>query len=84
MVDTVTNNINALGTEQERLYQRGAWTYRLNRTQQSRLRNEMRLLLEDTDSKAREIIEKYEDTFASSNQITAGISLFYFEESAKH
>lgn len=81
MVDTVTGNIEALGTGGDRLYQRGAWTYRLNRELRSDLRNEMRALLEDTDSKARTIIEKNEDKFANSNQITAGVSLFYFEES---
>jgi hypothetical protein len=84
MVDTVTNNIDALGTEQERLYQRGAWTYRLNKCLKSQLRAELRSLLERTDLEARGLIEKYEDTFASPDQITAGISLFYFEESTKH
>jgi hypothetical protein len=84
MVDTVTNNISALGTEQERLYQRGAWTYRLNKTLKSQLRGELRSLLEKTDLKARKLIEKYEDTFVSPNQITAGVSLFYFEESIKN
>jgi hypothetical protein len=82
MVDTVTRNINALGSEEERLYQRGAWTYRLSMDLQPKLRAEMRKLLEQTDSEAREIIEKYEETFTTPDHLTAGISLFYFEETS--
>ena len=80
MVDTVTTNIDALGTNEDRLYQRGAWTYRLNKHLKPGLRAEMRSLLEHTDSQARELIEKYEDAFAGPDQMTAGVSLFYFEE----
>lgn len=80
MVDTITHNIDSIDTEQERLYQRGAWTYRLNPNNKAKLRAELKKLLEQTDSKARTIISKHEDNFTSSNQITSGISLFYFEE----
>lgn len=80
MVDTVTGNILALDSGQERLYQRGAWTYRLSKQNRSAVRAELRQLLEYTDTKAREIIEQYEDPYVRSDQITAGISLFYFEE----
>jgi hypothetical protein len=82
MVDTVTTNISALDTGEDRLYQRGAWTYRLNEQNKSGLRTELRNLLEKTDSTAREIIEKYEVSYNSPNQITAGVSIFYFEETA--
>jgi hypothetical protein len=80
MVDTVTSNIIALDNGEERLYQRGAWTYRLNEQNKSDLRTELRNLLEKTDSMARKIIEKYEDSYDNPNQITAGVSSFYFEE----
>ena len=83
LVDTVTKNILALDSGQERLYQRGAWTYRLSEQNKSALRAELRGLLECTDTKARAIIERHEDPFVKSDQITAGLSLFYFEESTQ-
>jgi len=81
MVDTVTRNIGALESGDERFYQRGAWTYRLDPKHQANLRSELRALMESTDRQARRIIEGYESPIANSDQITAGVSLFYFEES---
>ena len=80
LTDTVTKNICASETDGERLFQRGAWTYRLQREDQSALRNELNQLLDETDQSARAIIEKYEDKNAYAGQLTAGVSLFYFEE----
>jgi hypothetical protein len=37
-------------------------------------------LLENTDRQARIIIEKYIDKSSNSEQLTAGVSYFYFEE----
>lgn len=80
MVDTITHNIRSLESGHDRLYQRGAWTYRLNVKNRDNLKSQLKKLLEETDSKARVLIEKQEENFASSDQITAGVSLFYFEE----
>jgi hypothetical protein len=80
MVDTVTKNISALETGDERLYQRGAWTYRLNPSNQAGLREALRTFMESRDAEARQIIERYEDAFTNPDQITAGVSFFYFEE----
>jgi hypothetical protein len=81
MVDTITRNIISIESGKERFYQRGAWTFRLNESNKEALRSDLKILLENTDSKARTIIEKYEEKFPSAYQITAGISSFYFEES---
>lgn len=80
MVDTIAYNIKSLESGNDRLYQRGAWTYRLNVKNRDKLKNQLKKLLENTDTKARSLIENQEDKFVSSDQITAGISLFYFEE----
>jgi hypothetical protein len=81
MVDTVTKNIIALEDGSERLYQRGAWTYRLGPRNQMKLRAALRTLLENADAEARLIIEKHEDPRINAEHLTAGVSLFYFEES---
>jgi hypothetical protein len=83
LIDTVTRNINALESGEERFYQRGAWTYRLSEGDKSQLRAELRSLMEETDVEARKIIEKYESPYDDSSQMTAGISQFYFEETSR-
>jgi len=80
MLDTVIHNVESLDTGAERLYQQGAWTYRLSPCNQQQIRNSLRQLLAETDKKARKIFTKYEDKNAASEQITSGVSLFYFEE----
>ena len=81
MLDTVIHNVESLDTGAGRLYQQGAWTYRLSPRNREMVRNSLRQLLAETDKKARDIFSKYEDINASPEQITSGISLFYFEES---
>lgn len=80
LVDTVVNNISGVNTKSDPLYQQGAWTLRLNPENRDPLRNALRKVLERTDKEARKTIEKYEDETASTGQITAGVSVFYFEE----
>ena len=80
LTDTVINNINALETGGDRLFQRGAWTYQLNPDNKNKLRQDLNLLFEKTDKSARRIIKQYEEETSSSDYITAGVSFFYFEE----
>jgi hypothetical protein len=82
LAETVTKNIRSLDTEEERLFQRGAWTFKLNERNQLKLRSELNFLLEKTDQAARKIIKKHEESSTAAHQITAGVSLFYFEETA--
>jgi hypothetical protein len=80
LTDTVTKNITALEVGGDRLFQRGAWTYQLNPDNKGELRRDLNILLEKTDQNARNIIKKYEEEIPSSDQITAGVSFFYFED----
>ncbi len=84
MTDTITNNIQALEKGEDRLYQRGAWTYRLSPENREELRDKLKKLLTSTDKKARSIISEHEDKFPNAAQITAGVSMFYFEERDKN
>ena len=81
MLDTVIHNVESPDTGADRLYQQGAWTYRLSPDNREAARQDLRELLTDTDAKARKIISQYEDKNTNPEQITSGISLFYFEES---
>ncbi len=80
LFDTISHNINSLEAGGERFYQRGAWTYRLGHENRMALQSELRNLLERTDETAREIIKEHEEKYDSQKLITAGVSLFYFEE----
>ncbi len=80
LVDTIAHNLTAPTENGESFYQRGCWTNRLDKNDRQKLRKLVRGFLEKTDEKARKIMKPFEQGVVSDNQITAGVSLFYFEE----
>ncbi len=80
LVDTITHNLNALAQGRESFYQKGCWTNRLDRKQSEKLRKIIKKFLLKTDENARKIIKPFEQDVIHRSQITAGISMFYFEE----
>ncbi|MFV1977332.1 MAG: DUF6502 family protein [Candidatus Scalindua sp.] len=80
LATTVSHNIKNAESETLRFYQRGCWTYRLNRKNQNEFRNAMLNFLHEIDKKAKDAIFPFEDNNELSDQLTAGISMFYFEE----
>jgi len=80
LVDTIAHNLIAPTKNGESFYQRGCWTNRLDKSDRKKLRELVRKFLAETDEKARKIIKPFEQDTVSSNQVTAGVSLFYFEE----
>jgi len=80
LVDTIAYNLVAPLENGESFYQRGCWTNRLNKNDRNKLRGLIKKFLSETDEKARKIIKPFEQDVVSHDQITAGISLFYFEE----
>lgn len=80
LMDTVFHNINALETGEDLWFQRSAWTRRLAFANQSEFRLGMRKILNDTEEVARDLLSKYEESIPEPGQLTAGFSLFYFEQ----
>ena len=80
LATTVNHNIVNAGSETSRFYQRGCWTYRLNKKNQSEFRKAMLDFLHEVDRKSKDAIFPFEDNNEQSDQLTAGISMFYFEE----
>lgn len=80
LVDTITHNLNASAESGEPFYQQGCWTNRLNKEDSGKLRELVRVFLLESDERARKIISPYEQSEAGIDQVTAGISMFYFEE----
>ncbi len=82
LVDTIAHNLSTTPDSGESFYQRGCWTNRLKKSDATKLRALIRKFLSKTDEKARKIMKPFEQETTSSDQITAGISFFYFEESS--
>ncbi len=80
LLDTITHNLLAPAQGDGAFYQRGCWTNRLSKEDREQLREMTRQFLSKLDEKARELIRPYERDSVSNEQITAGISMFYFEE----
>jgi hypothetical protein len=84
LVDTITHNLNASAESGEPFYQQGCWTNRLKKEDSRKLRELVRVFLQESDERARKIIAPYEQSEAGIDQVTAGISMFYFEEKAQN
>ncbi|MEJ8568524.1 DUF6502 family protein [Elongatibacter sediminis] len=80
LVNTVHHNISSQTHPDDRFYQQGAWTLRLPANRRKAARAELRTLLENTDDQARTILAKYEEPHPNSQQLTVGVSCFYFED----
>jgi len=80
LVDTITHNLKAPQLGQESFYQQGCWTNRLNREDTEELRRVVKNFLSHTDEAARAVLKPYEQDIIASDQVTAGVSMFYFEE----
>ena len=80
LLDTVTHNLQAPSKGDSAFYQRGCWTTRLSKQDRWKLREMTRKFLLRSNEKAGELIGKYERNLINPEQITAGISMFYFEE----
>jgi len=80
LVDTIAYNLKASTQGREPFYQRGCWTHRLDKNESEKLRTLVKKFLFKTDERARKIMKPFEQDTVSNDQVTAGISLFYFEE----
>jgi hypothetical protein len=80
LLDTITHNLLAPSQGEGAFYQRGCWTTRLSTKDRRKLREMTKKFLSKSDVKARKLIGQYERHLASEEQVTAGISMFYFEE----
>lgn len=84
LVETIIHNLHAVVSNEQTFYQRGCWTHRLKNADRQEVRGIVTRFLDDQDDKARVLLRSYEQEFAETDQITAGISLFYFEEEASN
>lgn len=84
LVDTIAHNLDASSQSGEPFYQQGCWTNRLKKEDSRKLREMVRVFLLESDERARKIIAPFEQSHADAGQVTAGISMFYFEEEGQN
>ncbi len=83
LVDTIAHNLSGPGRGKESYYQKGCWTHRLSVNDSEKLRMLMKKFLLKADERARKIMKPFEQDVVSKDQVTAGISMFYFEEESQ-
>lgn len=80
LVSTISHNIDNSLNEEEKFFQRGSWDYHFSPEQMEKVRTIIHEYLQETDTKSRDLIASLAEGDSRKGQVTAGISLFYFEE----
>lgn len=78
LISTIEHNVNT--DQDDKLFQRQVWTFRLNEVDQFEFRNAMRALLTRYEETARKTIAPWEVQSYDKELITAGVGLYYFED----
>ena len=80
LAGTVDHNIQHHRNEDERYFQRGSWNYQFNPENIDHVRKVIHRYLRKMDVKSRGLISSLAESESLKGQVTAGISVFYFEE----
>jgi len=80
LIETIVHNTESEAGSGETFFQRANWTHRLNSEKLSEFREKVRRELDLAERKAIGLLDTFEENDIHSDQITAGVGLFYFEE----
>lgn len=78
LIATIDHNVQATGDE--RFFQRQLWTFRLQSDRLMQFRQHVRDFLENMESRARAMIEPWENESFEGDLTGTGIGMYYFEE----
>ena len=81
LVDTVFTNLERLGSDTPRLYQRAYWTNRLAPHRQEAFRERLTVLMADFEDEGTQVLTEMEMKIEAPSQVTGGFGLYYFEDS---
>ena len=82
LVETIVHNVEVKGEPSKLFFQRSNWTNRLNKSDTPQLRAMARDFLSAAEIGTIEMLGNLEESDIDQNQITAGFSMFYFEDEA--
>lgn len=80
LISTVHHNVQNNLNEDARYFQRGSWNYQFSPDNIEHVRRTIHRYLRKTDAQSRELISSLAEAESQKGQLTAGISMFYFEE----
>jgi len=80
LVGTVNHNIQNHLNEDARYFQRGCWNYQFNPDNIDQVRSTIHRYLRKIDTQSRDLISSLAESESKKGQLTAGVSMFYFEE----
>ena len=83
LVGTVEYNIQHHANEEARYFQRGSWDYRFSPENIDHVRRTIHRYLRKMDAQSKDLIASLAEPGVRKDQLTAGISMFYFEEDPK-
>jgi hypothetical protein len=80
LASTISHNIQNHLDEDAKYFQRGSWDYHFSPEKIDEVRRVVHEYLRESDKKSRELIISLAESEGQKGQLTAGISMFYFEE----
>jgi len=83
LASTVNHNIQNHLNEDAKYFQRGSWDYQFNPENIDHVRSTIHRYLRKMDAQSRSLIVSLTETEGQKGQLTAGISMFYFEENPR-
>lgn len=83
LLQTVKANMERTGDGEEKLFQRSSFTHQVAPKKLSELRAMLKAFLEESDRECKTILGAVEDKVPQHSHVTAGVSMFYFEEQSR-
>jgi len=80
LAGTICHNIRHHQDDEAKYFQRGSWNYQFDPENIDRVRSTIHRYLRKVDAQSRDLITSLAESESQKGQITAGISMFYFEE----
>ncbi len=80
LASTISHNIQNHLDEDAKYFQRGSWDYQFSPEKIDEVRRVIHEYLRESDKKSRDMITTLAESEGQKGQLTAGISMFYFEE----
>jgi len=80
LASTIGHNIQNNLDEDAKYFQRGSWDYQFDPKKMDRVRKAIHRYLRKEDTRSRNLITSLAESGPQKGQLTAGISMFYFEE----
>jgi hypothetical protein len=80
LASTISHNIQNHLNEDAKYFQRGSWDYHFSPDKIDQVRKKIHEYLRESDKKSRDLIISLAESEGQKGQLTAGISMFYFED----